>query len=146
MAELPANIREFNQITGVVFAQLYSSFPIVRDIDPNEVAKALGHNLTDKLESGRTFNEMLAYTLAWLVSQGFIYAAGAHPRERVVLTARALAAMNANPALIGGGSYGAGIVDAAKDSSEAGKRKLSELTASLLGNFAGGVIQTLSQG
>jgi hypothetical protein len=63
---LPPNIREFNEITGVIFAQLYAVFPMIDDIDADAVAKALGHSLGDKLKSGRTFGEVLAYTVGEL--------------------------------------------------------------------------------
>ena len=56
----PANIHEFNEITGVIFAQLYAAFPDLVDINADAVALALGHSLEDKLESGRTFAAMLS--------------------------------------------------------------------------------------
>jgi hypothetical protein len=43
--KLPSSVREFNEITGVIFAQLYAAFPMIDDIDADAVAKALGHSL-----------------------------------------------------------------------------------------------------
>jgi hypothetical protein len=87
---LPPNIREFNEITGVIFARLYAVFPDLMDIDADAVAKTLGHSIDDRLESGRTFGEILSYTAGWLALEGFTHASGAHPLSRVCLTAKAL--------------------------------------------------------
>ena len=62
----PANIREFNEITGVIFAQLYATLPDLIDINPDTIARVLGHFPQDKLQSGRTFMAMLSLTAAGL--------------------------------------------------------------------------------
>lgn len=144
--KLPPNIREFNEITGGIFGQLYAIFPAIKDIDATEVANALGHSLGDKLESGRTFGEVLAYTVGWLVSEAFIHSFGVHPRERVVLTTKALAAMNAIPEKLGP-SLGSQFANAAKQSSsDAGKIKLAELVGTFLGSFAGSTAKSVGGG
>ncbi len=143
---LPLNIREFNEITGVIFAELYAVFPMLHDIDADAVAKALGHSLDDKMESGRTFGEVLANTVGRLASEGLIRPFGAHPRQRVLLTTKALAAMNAVPEKLGR-SLGSQLADAAKQgSSEAGKIKLAELVGSLLGSFKGSAAKSIGGG
>ena len=38
-AELPPNIKEFNEITAVIFSKLYESFPLDRKLDPAEIAQ-----------------------------------------------------------------------------------------------------------
>jgi hypothetical protein len=145
-SKLPTNIREFNEITGVIFAQLYAVFPIVQNIDADEVAKLLGHSLIDRMESGRTFSEVLSYTVSWLVSEQFIHSSGAHPRERVCLTTKALAAMNAVPEKLNQ-SIGLQITDAAKrSSSNEGKLKLVELVGTLLGSFTGSATKSIAGG
>jgi hypothetical protein len=97
----PPNIAEFNTIVGLIFAQLYEAFPVLVDlIDRNSIAKAMGVMgdwSAHKLPSGRTFNEMLAYTIAWLSAQNYALASGSHPAERVTLTDKGLAALNRMP-------------------------------------------------
>jgi hypothetical protein len=145
-SKLPANIREFNEITGVIFAQLYAVFPGIQDINADAVANALGRSLNDKMESGRTFGEVLAYTVGWLVSEQFIRSFGAHPRERVLLTTKALAAMNAVPEKLNQ-SLGSQIADAAmQGSSNEGRLKLSELVGTFFGSFAGSAAKSIGSG
>jgi hypothetical protein len=143
---LPPNIREFNEITGVIFAQLYAVFPVLLDIDADAVAKTPGHSLSDKLESGRTFGEILSYTAGWLALEGFTHASGAHARSRVCLTTKALAAMNAVPEKLQQ-PLGSQLAEAAKQgSSDAGKLKLAELVGTLLGSFTGSVTKSVGGG
>jgi hypothetical protein len=145
-SKLPSNIREFNEITGVIFAQLYAVFPVIQNIDADGVAKTLGHSLGDKLESGRTFGDVLAYTVGWLASEEFIRSFGAHPRERVLLTTKALAAMNAIPEKLGR-PLGPQLTDAVKQgASNEGKIKLAELVGTLLGSFTGSATKSISGG
>lgn len=55
-AELPANINELSEITAVIFSQLYESFPVDRNLDPTEIARALGiSDINANLLSGRSF-------------------------------------------------------------------------------------------
>jgi hypothetical protein len=101
MSDVPPNIQEFNTIAGLIFAQLHRAFPIVEDIDRKGIAKAMGVVGDDwskhELPSGRSFNDMLAGTIGWLKAEGFTKVYGAHPAERVLLTEKGLAAMNAVP-------------------------------------------------
>ena len=144
--KIPANIREFNEITGVIFARLYALFPDLVNIDAKVVAQALGHSLQATLESGRTFAEALSLTAGWLSAEGFTRHYGSHPLERVCLTTKALAAMNAVPQKLGS-SLGAQLTQAAKQgTSEEGKRKLAELVGSLLGSFTGSAAKAIGSG
>lgn len=144
--KLPANIREFNAITGVIFAQLYAVFPMIDDIDADVVARVLGHSLGDKLESGRTVGDVLAHTVGWLASEEFIRSFGAHPRQRVLLTTKALAAMNAIPEKLDR-PIGSQIADAVKQgSSQEGKVKIAELVGTLFGSFAGSITKSIGGG
>jgi hypothetical protein len=148
MAEtvLPPNVREFNEISGVIFARLYESFPVVRDIDAKDIAKALGHNLTDTLPSGRSFHDVLIHTIGWLTVEGFVHRVGVHAMEKVMLTTKALAAMNAIPEKLGG-PRGSQLVEATKEgASEEGKRKIAGVVGELFGSAVGGVIKTLGSG
>jgi hypothetical protein len=94
---LPPNIQEFNEITAVVFAQLYIAHPMPKTLEPDEVAGVLGIAPNATLPSGRTFNEVFAYTVGRLLHQGYIFSNGHHPRDRDVLTDKALAVMNVVP-------------------------------------------------
>ena len=102
MTELPPlNIQEFNKVAGLVFAQLYKAFPILEDIDRKGIAKAMGVVGDDwtkhTLPSGRSFHEVLRWTILWLRDEGYTRAAGTLPTEHVILTTKGLAAMNAVP-------------------------------------------------
>lgn len=144
--KIPANVREFSEITGVIFAQLYAAFPDLVDVNAEAVARTLGHSLQDKLETGRTFAAVLSLTAGWLNSEGFVRAFGDHARSRVCLTTKGFAAMNAVPKELGG-TVGTQITEAAKQgTSQAGKLKLAELVGSLLGSFTGSVTKSLGGG
>jgi hypothetical protein len=97
----PANIAEFNAIAGLVFAQLYPQFPVVIDLDRQAIANSFGVQGNawgdHKLPSGKSFADMFAGTLGWLKHENYIASFGPHPAERVMLTEKGLAALNAIP-------------------------------------------------
>lgn len=98
------------------------------------------------MPSGRTFNDVFAHTVSWLLIQGYIYSYGHHPRERDILTDKALAAMNVVPPSLDH-TRGSELVDATKDaSSESGKRKLAELAGSFIGSAVGSIVKSVSGG
>ena len=101
VAVVPLHIEEFNAVAGLIFSQLYRSFPNNVDIDRAGIARAMGiedANWHDyQLPSGKKLGELIAYTIAWLNSQNYIFSSGAHPASRVVLTDKGLSAMNAIP-------------------------------------------------
>ena len=71
---------------------------------------------------------------------------GVHPRERVLLTTKALAAINAVPEKLGQ-SIGSQLANAAKQgASNAGKLKLAELVGTLLGSFTGSATKSIGGG
>jgi hypothetical protein len=137
---LPPNIKEFNQIIAVIFAQLYIVHPLPKTLEPDEVAEVLGVAPNATLPSGRPFNEVFAHTVVWLLHQGYIFSNGHHPRDRDVLTDKALAAMNVvQPAL--GMTRGSELVDATKEAaSEAGKGRIAELVGTVIGSIIKTVI------
>ena len=140
---LPPNIQEFNEITAVIFAQLYISHPLPKNLEPDEVASVLGKLRSDILPSGRTFNDVFAHTLGWLVSQGFVLPLGNHPRERDLLTAKALTAMNVVPPSLNQ-SLGTQITEATKEgTSDTGKSKIAELMGNFFGGFAASAAKTI---
>ena len=140
MADLPANIEEFNTIAGLVFAQLYKAFPVRLDLlDRQAIASAMGIDPSNwplhPLPSGQTFGTMMAYTLSWLVNEGYINAAGAHPAERVTLSEKGLVALNAMPSGLKQ-SIGAKLTEVAADTSSPGvASKIAEIMGSFAGSF-----------
>ena len=136
---------EFNQIAGLIFAQLYDAFPVAEDIDKARLAKATGADAMDwpahVLPSGRTLNEMVAHTIGWLNRERYISAYGGHPAERVVLTTKGLAAMNATPIELNR-SVGTELREAA---GKAGSMNLSAV-GDLIGGVFGGFAKSLGSG
>jgi hypothetical protein len=139
-ANLPPNIQEFNEITAVIFSQLYISHPFPKTLEPTDIAAVLGTSLHEKMPSGRTFNDVFSHTLAWLVHQGFVSALGSHMRERDLLTDKALSAMNVVPPSLSQ-TRGAELVDATRQATSTdGKSRI----AKLVGNMIGGIIETMT--
>jgi hypothetical protein len=132
---LPPNIQEFSEITAVVFAQLYIAHPMPKTLEPDEVAGVLGIAPNANLPSGRTFNEVFAYTVVWLLHQGYIFSNGHHPRDRDVLTDKALAVMNVVPPALGK-SRGTELVEVTEQAaSEHRRNQLIDLAGSLIGSI-----------
>jgi hypothetical protein len=144
LREVPANIQEFNTIAGLIFAQLYQGFPIVKDIDKAEIAKAMGVVGTDwghhMLPSGRNFNETLNGTIYWLNKQGYTTGRGPGPSVGMVLTTKGLIAMNAVPSELKQ-SVGAELTKAV----EKGSPNLSAV-GDLIGGIFGGFSKSVSSG
>jgi hypothetical protein len=92
----PANISEFNTITGLVFTQLYGQFPVAVDLDRAAIESAMGaafsSGSTNILQSGRPFTDVFAHSLAWLSNEGYVRSAGPLAYEK-----KGLAALNAVP-------------------------------------------------
>ena len=84
----PANITEFTAITGLVFTQLYEQFPVAVDLDRAAIESAMGtaSSSSHVLQSGRPFTEVFVHSLTGLL-----------PYEKVTLTTKGLAALNAIP-------------------------------------------------
>jgi len=95
----PANISEFNTITGLVFSQLYGQFPVSVDLDRAAIESAMSaaSSSTHVLQSGKPFTEVFAHSLNWLSQEGYIRSAGPLPYERVTLTQKGLTVLNAVP-------------------------------------------------
>jgi hypothetical protein len=143
--QLLPNIREFNELTGAIFAQLYEAFPDLRDLNLEATAKILGRSIDEKLESGRPFRVMFTLTAGWLASEGFTHAFGDHPCSRVGLTTKALVAMNAVPEKLHQ-PLGAQLTEAAKQESNAGRLKLAELMGTFFGSAVGTATKSLGAG
>ena len=100
---LPENIVEFNAIAGLAFAQLYKEFPARVDINKDAIADAMGVS-SDLLPSGRSFSQILAFTLTWLQDEGYI-SRSPHPGHgylrNVVLSEKGFRTMNVVPLTLG---------------------------------------------
>jgi hypothetical protein len=146
MPDLPSNVKEFNEITAVIFAQLYPSFPLELRLDPAEVAKVLGITETAKLPSGRAFNEVFEHTLVRLIREGFVDSYGAYPREKCVLTTKAMSVMNVIPPNLKK-PMGSELGDATRDgSSPDNQNKMAELIGRFFGSFTGSIWKSLGNG
>src|SRR5450759_64339 len=146
MADLQPNIKEFNEITAVIFAQLYVSFPADLKLEPAEIAKVLGVSETEKLPSGRAFNEIFAHTLARLIREGFVDSYGDYPRERCVLTTRAMTVMNVIPPNLRQ-PIGSELREATRDgSSTASKKRMADLMGEFFGSRVGSMWKSIGNG
>jgi hypothetical protein len=140
---LPQNIEEFNAIAGLAFAQLYKEFPARIDINTDAIAYAMGIS-SDLLPSGRSFSQILAFTLSWLQDEGYISSSN-HPAhgvwQKLVLSEKGLRAMNAVPPSLGKpvGSHLRNL----SDQPSAGPSAVSQI-ADAVGSFIGGFTKSIS--
>jgi hypothetical protein len=144
MSDVPLNIQEFNTIAGLIFAQLYKAFPGIENIDRDGIARAMGVEGLDwsahKLSSGRSFGEVLSFTIGWLNAEGFTRAYGTHPAERVSLTTKGLAAMSGVPSGLKE-KLGVELTKAAEQAPTS-KRDLAAI-GELIGGFFGGITKSI---
>jgi hypothetical protein len=145
--ELPPTMQEFNEITAVIFARLFNAFPIPWNIPPEEVAVELG--LADprqQMPSGRLFKEVFASTMDWLIREEFIRAIGPLLSDGIVLTTKGMAALKIVPPSLSR-PLGSELADATEQAStEAGKRKLTELIGEFFGSALGSFTKNISGG
>jgi|SRR5215831_8257007 hypothetical protein len=143
--ELPPNVQDFNAITGVLFAQLYTSVPVPTKIDPDAVASALGlQDRQARMSSGKPFSELLSHTIMWLNTEGFIRSQPGLPLERAVLTDKGLAVMSFVPPSLSR-PLGSELADATEETStEGGKRKIAELMGNFFGSAIGSFTKSIS--
>ena len=135
----PANISEFNTITGLVFTKLYGQFPLAVDLDRAAIASEMGTAISSgSLQSGRPFTEVFAHSLTWLSDEGYVRSAGPLPHEKVTLTQKGLAALNAVPQ-----GLSATIGSSLATSASAGN--LSSV-GDLVGGIIGGITKSMASG
>lgn len=150
MAETPKRIDHFNTIVGLIFAQLYENFPIPQGIDEGAIADAMGVGYTQRetdpplydfapLSNGDGFEWMVMAAMAWLVEEGFVRRDTEMSSSEPVLTAKALAVMNATPpGLAGGKSIGSQLSDAARGAGRtASNAAIGDLVGQAIGAAAG---------
>ena len=134
---------EFNEITAVIFSQLYGSFSVERDLDPAAIANVLGVSTSTNLPSGRSFNIVFISTLGRLIHEGFVHSYGHLHKERCVLTTKAMAVMNVVPPKLKQ-PFAAELTEATKNgSSDANKKKMAELMGSFFGSFTGSIWKSM---
>ncbi|PVB59733.1 hypothetical protein [Labrenzia sp. 011] len=145
------NIDDFNTITGLIFAQLYANFPVKEDLDEAAIAKALGIEIIDvsskdwpdpkifnfgEISPGLPLRRVLWAACIWLRDEGFIRADGESANIEMVLTTKALSAMNAHPKSLEE-PLGKRLQSAAKTAgTEAGKKAISETASLIIGAVA----------
>jgi hypothetical protein len=138
---LPQNIEEFNAIAGLAFAQLYKEFPVRIDISREAIADAMGVSL---LPSGKSFSQIVTFTLSWLQDEGYISrlnAAVYGPWQKLVLSEKGLRALNAAPASLGEpvGSHLRNLSDQLSE----GPSRVSQI-ADAVGSIIGGFTKSIS--
>lgn len=133
----PANVSEFNTITGLVFSQLYGQFPVSVDLDQGAIASAMSvPSSTHALQSGRPFTQVFAHTLNWLSNEGYVRSAGPLVHENVTLTTKGLATLNAVPQ-----GLSASVGSTLATNASAGNWSS---VGDLVGGIIGGVTKTLA--
>jgi hypothetical protein len=140
---LPKNIEEFNAIAGLALAQLYKEFPARADISREAIADAMRVS-SDLLLSGRSFSQILAFTLSWLHDEGYINGSN-HPGhaswQKLVLSEKGLRALNAVPPSLGE-PVGSHLRNLSDQPSE-GSARVSQI-ADAVGSFIGGFTKSVS--
>lgn len=140
MSEVPPNIQEFNAVAGLIFAQLYRSFPIHQEITNQGIAQAMGVTgpcTEHQLPSGRRFNDVVDHTVNWLIAEDYIRRSG----RKLNLTTKGLTAMNAVPSGLKQ-SLGKELTEATKHGVS---RDLSRI-GDLIGGAIGGLTKSLGSG
>jgi hypothetical protein len=145
MKSPPQHIKEFSTIAALIFDDLYSAFPEAKRVDRSTIAKAMGlEDENGALESGRSFATMSTQTVTWLVDEGYLREKAYSPYERLILTAKSLAAMGATPP--GFSESNAEVI--AKNKSNAasaeGQNRLAGVIGDLVGSFAGSFAKSAS--
>ena len=127
------NVSEFNSIAGHVFAQLYGSFPVpIGRLNDLSIAKAMEVS-SGVLPSGRRFDEVLRHSVGWLSDEGYIRSGGLSPYDRLTLTQKGLAALNAVPEGLSA-TVGSSLVTATSGTGQS-MSGIGDLIGGLIGGF-----------
>ncbi|HCT6277149.1 TPA: hypothetical protein OT304_000088 [Pseudomonas aeruginosa] len=119
MIQTPTNIDTFNAVVGVIFSELYLSFPLPRDLNEGSVRKILGKEGDDWLTSFSRSEGFFRSTMDWLIHADYIWHEGTQSEFakrycRCVLSPKGLESLKATPTGIGGVSLGERIAEASK--------------------------------
>jgi len=129
-----SNIDQFNEITGLVLAELYAKFPVPKSLIPEkfvEPATRWCDFMCADIPSEDA--EFFIATVRWLESTGYLTFKDCtqYYAQDVVLTAAGLEVLKASPSSLDKGpSFGQSITNAAK---EGGKETLRATVSELLG-------------
>jgi hypothetical protein len=143
-SELPPNMRDFNEITAVIFARLFNAFPIPWNLQRDKVAVELGlADIQQRMPSGWPFDTVFVSTLDWLMNEGFVRSSGPLS-EGVVLTTKGMAALNIVPPSLSR-PLGSELAEATKEAStEGGKTRISQMMGDFWGSFIGSFTKSIS--
>lgn len=147
------NFDAFNQVVGLIFDQLYRSFPIAIEIDHDEIANKLGIQVSPYTPPrglittrSKTYGnitptvgmeEFVDEAIRFLAAEGFLQQ---QDRTYIRLSAKALTLLNA-PLSGLEKSAGSQIVEISKSAgTEAGKAALSEVVGQVIGAAARGFL------
>lgn len=150
----PKNIELFNQLVGLIFADLYEHFPLpIGTLNAVRYAKNFGIEVKELNgepffdrdtipDTDVKFSFLFSSTKTWLFDEGFIAGDNAYQPDLrwAVLTSKALLALNMMPASLKK-PLGEELKDALKDAgTEAGKAAIGETVGRIIGAVAGGFI------
>lgn len=147
------NIDRFNTLVGLIFDELYRKFPLTTDIDIEKCAQSFDVIVTIQAtyprrifgtfpESNVKFEAFFYATTRWLYQEGFTRLKDeAVSSNEVVLTAKALTALNAIPDALGHKSLGNKLGDLAK---ETGSKAASSAWGEIVGQVIGGITKSIA--
>lgn len=148
--KMTANIEMFNQVVGLIFDQLYRSFPLAEQMDYEAMAAKVGVEARDyhppagvistrmreygDVLDGMNFESFVDQAVAFLVAEAFLQ----QDRYEYRLSARALTILNA-PITGLDESLGKKLTGAVKEAgTEAGRAAISETVGQIIGATARG--------
>jgi hypothetical protein len=157
---MKSNIDYFNEITGLIFYELYTSFPVRIGIDPEIIANEMSVKISrpdpparpdlrlspvdgsprfSQLDNGMDFLVLLQSSKWWLQEEGFIRGGDENGTGRIQLTTKAMLAMNATPESLDK-SLGAKLGEAVKSTgSQARSAIICETVGQILGAAVNGM-------
>jgi hypothetical protein len=131
----PANITEFNVIVGLLFAQLYNSFPKpIGRLNELVIARAMGVSTDSILGSGKRFDDVLRHSVRWLSDEGYIRLSGLTAYDDVTLTQKGLALLNAVPEGLSA-TVGSSLVKATSETSGQSFTGICDLIGGVIGGL-----------
>ncbi|UQY32656.1 hypothetical protein K8U54_12970 [Pseudomonas fulva] len=117
---MATNIEKFDNLTGKIFADLYQSFPVVRQMAPVDYFQTFSELSGDDLKPNRAYKEALEFfvhTVDWLKGAGYldVKMTLVDGTVRAVLTAKGLETLKQVPNSLGGETIGDQLAQAAKN-------------------------------
>jgi hypothetical protein len=131
------NIKEFNEIAGLILDKLHAFFPRPSTLDPREIMHAMALT-SDDLPSGAKFGDVFGHTLQFLIREKYVDSLGQVPAARDVLTAKGLAALRPIASELASVSR--------QPPSEDRTRKYAGVIGDFIGSLFGGLTKSMSSG